>query len=564
MNIKDILTNTFGYTPNSIHDFTLPISSNEPDQTSYQDNEHKKEESKKIFDILSVNSDYINSKYNLSINSDIVTRNFILNARSKQYNAMLLYIDGMTDAKMLNDFVLNPLMLRNKNNLFEGDQNRIISEAVTNNIVVRKVKKFDLADYIQSCLLPQNNVKQLSLFKDVFHSVNSGNCVLFVDTLSVCFDIDIKGFKQRSISKPENEMVIKGSHEAFVENLRTNTSLLRRMTNSENLIIEKTTIGKITQTNCAICYIQNIVNNDLVNEVKYRLNNLSVDSLLSAGELEQLLTDTNFLVIPKILVTERPDNAVRHLLEGRVIVLVNGSAYALIMPAILVDFLTSPEDYNLKTLYSNFLKVIRLIAAFFTLLLPGLYIAATGFHREIIPSALMYTILAARESVPFPIIFEIAIMELSFEIIREAGLRVPSPIGPTLGIVGALVLGQAAVSAGIVSPILIIIVAITGISSFAIPDFTFSFHLRYYRFAFIILGFISGFLGIGVGIFIYISALADIKSFGVSYTAPYSPIIKNKNNPYFLSPIWRREYRNEFLASKRKKQQEDISMKWRY
>ena len=564
MKIKDIFNNVFGYVPKDAYNFSLPDDTNNPESTTIQNSKEIPEESPNIFSSLDANLDYVKTKYNLLINSDVVTRQFVLNARGKQYNAFLLYIDGMIDSQALNDFVLEPLMLRNKNNLFDSEQNRVISESVTNNVTVRKVKKFNLADYIQTCLIPQNNVEQQSSFKDIFSGVNSGNCALFIDTLSICFDIDIKGFKQRSISQPQNEVVIKGSHEAFVENIRTNTSLLRWLTNNENLTIENVQVGKITKTYCAVCYMQNITNDDLIAEVKYRLNNLEVDSLLSAGELEQLLTDNNILGVPKILVSERPDNAVKNLLQGRVIVLVNGSPYALIMPAVLIDFLSSPEDTNLKTIFANFLKRIRALAVFFTLLLPGLYVAITSFHREIIPTELLYTILGSRQSVPFPTIFEILIMEISFEIIREAGLRVPSPIGPTLGIVGALVLGQAAVSAGIVSPILIIIVAITGISSFAIPDFTYSFHLRYFRFAFTLLGFIAGFIGIGIGIFVYLSSLCDIESFGLSYTTPYAPATDSKNNGFLLSPIWRREYRATYLASKREKKQEKISMKWRF
>lgn len=549
MKIKDFINNTFGYKPKNEYQFTLPDNP-EIDTEKYNNTNSDKIEN--IYSQIDANLKYIKTKYNTLINSDIITREFTLNTGSKQYKAFILYIDGMVDSQILNDFVLKPLMLKNK---FCNNE--------TSKIIVQKGKKSNIANFIQDCLIPQNNIKQQSSFKDIFSGVNSGNCALFVDTLSVGFDIDVKGFKQRSISKPENEIVIKGPHEAFVENIRTNTTLLRRFTNNENLIIENTKVGKITQTNCAICYIKDIANDALVAETKYRLNNLEIDSLLSAGELEQLLTDTNSLGVPKILVSERPDYAVKSLLQGRVIILINGSPYALILPAILIDFLTSPEDTNLKPQFANFLKVVRIISSFFALLLPGLYIAITNFHREIIPTELLYSILSSRQSVPFPIIVEILIMEISFEIIREAGLRVPSPIGPTLGIVGALVLGQAAVSAAIVSPILIIIVAITGMSSFAIPDFTFSFHLRFFRFVFILLGFLAGFLGIGMGLFIYISSLCDLETFGVSYTIPYAPAMNSKNNGFMLSPIWKREDRATYLATKKEKKQNKISMKWR-
>ena len=549
MKIKDFINNTFGYKPKNEYQFTLPDNP-EIDKEKYNNTNSDKTEN--VYSQIDANLKYIKTKYNTLINSDIITREFTLNTGSKQYKAFILYIDGMVDSQILNDFVLKPLMLKNK---FCNNE--------TSKIIVQKGKKSNIANFIQDCLIPQNNIKQQSSFKDIFSGVNSGNCALFVDTLSVGFDIDVKGFKQRSISKPENEIVIKGPHEAFVENIRTNTTLLRRFTNNENLIIENTKVGKITQTNCAICYIKDIANDALVSEAKYRLNNLEIDSLLSAGELEQLLTDTNSLGVPKILVSERPDYAVKSLLQGRVIILINGSPYALILPAILIDFLTSPEDTNLKPQFANFLKVVRIISSFFALLLPGLYIAITNFHREIIPTELLFSILSSRQSVPFPIIVEILIMEISFEIIREAGLRVPSPIGPTLGIVGALVLGQAAVSAAIVSPILIIIVAITGMSSFAIPDFTFSFHLRFFRFVFILLGFLAGFLGIGIGLFIYISSLCDLETFGVSYTIPYAPAVNSKNNGFMLSPIWKREDRATYLATKKEKKQNKISMKWR-
>ena len=560
MGFKNLWEQIFSYTPPEEYNFSLPQEGN----LNQPDSPEEQSKPTKIFPSLDVNKEYVQTQYNVLINSDIILREFTLNARGKQYHAFLVYIDGMINSQIMDDFILKPLMLRNRNNLYDGSQNKVVSEAVANNITVRKIKKFDLASYLLNCLIPQNSVKEISNFDEVANGINSGNCVLFVDTLSLAFDIEVKGFNQRSVDKPNNEIVIKGPHEAFVENIRTNTSLIRRIVNNENLIIENVEVGKITKTKCAVCYLKNVTNPDLVNEVKYRLNNLEVDSLLSAGELEQLIVDSNALGIPQVLSTERPDKATKYLLHGRVVVIVNGTPYGIIMPAVLVDFLTSSEDSNLKVNFGNFLRVLRVIASFITLLLPGLYVAITSFHQEILPTSLLYSILASRSSVPFPIIAEILLMEISFELIREAGLRVPSPIGPTIGIVGALVLGQAAVSAGIVSPILIIIVAITGIASFAIPDFSFGFHLRYFRFLFILLGFMSGFLGIGLGLFVYISVLCSLQSFGVSFTSPFAPASQAKGNGYLLPPIWKREYRAPYVASKKEKDQEKISMKWKY
>ena len=432
MNLKNIFNNLFSYSPPEVYNFNLSNEKSNNSGTDNNDINNSSNKFKNIFPSLNVNLDFIKTKYNTLINSDIIVREFTLNARGKQYSALLLYIEGMVDSKVINDFVLQPLMLRNTNNIFDGEQNRIISEAVTNNITVRKVKKFDLCNYLMDCLIPQNSIEQVSEFSKIFSGVNSGNCALFVDTLNIAFDIDVKGFKQRSINTPENEMVIKGPHEAFVENIRVNTSLIRRIVNNENLIIEDLEVGNITKTKCAVCYVKDIANSDLINEVKYRLNNLDIDSLLSAGEVEQLIADSNILGIPQMLSTERPDKASKYLLNGRVVVIVNGTPYGIIVPAIGIDFLSSPEDTNLKVNFGNFLRRLRLLAALITLLLPGIYVAITSFHQEILPTSLLYSILASRENVPFPIIVEILLMEFSFELIREAGLRVPTPIGPTI------------------------------------------------------------------------------------------------------------------------------------
>ncbi len=535
MNFKNIFNNLFKYNK---HEYDFSIINDSNNTTPQPDNKDSS-----IFTNIQENLDLLKSKYNVLISNDIIVREFNLFAYSKNYKCFIIYIDGLVDAISINDFILEPLMLgkHHYNKPFNGN----------------------LSEYIDFCLLPQNSVQKVEKFEDVFAGINMGNCLLFIDTLNIAFDIDVKSYKQRSIDKPENEAVIKGPQEGFVENLRTNTSILRRSINNENLVIETIAVGKMSKTKCGVCYIQNIANGDLVSEVKYRLHNLNIDSLLSTGQLEQLIEEDDGFGIPQIISTERPDKCTKYLFQGRVVVLVNGNPYALIMPATIEDFLFSPEDTNLRPLFANFLRGIRVMAAIFTLLLPGIYIAITSFHQEILPTELLFSILAARENVPFPIIFELILMEFSFELIREAGLRVPSPIGSTIGIVGALILGDAAVNAGIVSPILIIIVAITGIASFAIPDFSFGFHIRVFRFWFVALGVTAGFLGIGAGLFIYITLLCSIKSFGVPYTVPLAPAFNSKGNGYFIPPIWKQEYRASFISPKKEKAQSKISMKWK-
>ena len=311
--------------------------------------------------------------------------------------------------------------------------------------------------------------------------------------------------------------------------------------------------------------MKNITNDDLVNEVRYRINNVQVDSLINDGPLEQLIQDRSSDFYPQLFATERSDRACNNLLEGRVIILVNGSPYALIAPAIFIDFMSSPEDTNLKHQFGNMVRFIRCLAFFIAMLLPSIYVAITNFHQELIPTDLVFAISSMRKSIPFPIIFEILIMEVSFELIREASLRVPSPIGSTIGIIGGLVLGEAAVSANLVSPLLIIIVAITGICSYAIPDFSLNFTIRTFRFFYIILAFIAGFLGIAVGIFIQLILASTLQSFGVSFLSPYIPSAnKQGDSSFFIRPIYKREKRSNFLNTKRPNQEEPISMKWKY
>lgn len=541
MKFKNFFNKLIKYDNTNNYDFSIMPHLNNP---SFDIENNSPEVDYKVFSNIKENLDFLKSKYNALICSDIIIREFNMFVNNKNHKCFIICIDGLVDSISINDFILQPLM--SKNNSYS------------------KHFKSNLLEFVDNYLLPQNSVKKVENYKDVFSGINMGDCLLFIDTLTVAFDIDVKKYDKRSINTPENETVIKGPQEGFVENFRTNTSIIRRLINNENLVIETVSVGKISKTTCGICYLQDIANNDLVAETKFRLNNLNIDSIVSTGQLEQLIESDEGFGVPQTLSTERPDKCAKYLFQGRVVIIINGNPYALILPAVIEDFLFSPEDTNLRPLFSNFLRGIRFIATLLTLLLPGVYMAITSFHQELLPTELLFSILSARENVPFPIIFELLLMEISFELIREASLRAPSAIGSSIGIVGGLILGDAAVNAGIVSPTLIIVVAITGIASFAIPDFSFGFHVRVFRFWFIALGVTTGFLGISVGLVIYISMLCSLKSFGVLYTTPIAPHYTTKGNGYFIPPIWKQEYRANFISPKKEKSQGKISMKWKY
>lgn len=415
--IKELFNNLFKYEEKEEYNFILPKVANNIDQKEFN-----KKDSTTVNSILKNNKDYLNVKYNMLINSDIKLREFTITIKPKKFSAFIIYIDGMVNDEAINNFILKPIQLKNSIRM-KGDTTESFNKRLSN---------FNLQNFLYSNLIPQNSVSIEKNFDQIIPKINSGFCILFVDSLDSAICIETKGYEGRSITEPVTESVVKGSHEAFVENLRTNTSMLRRIINNSNLIIEETNVGKISNTTVAICYINHITNEDLISEVKYRINNLEIDYLLSSGQLEQFIKDSAKTAFPQTISTERPDKTCSYLLQGRVIILINGSPFSIILPASLIDFLTSPEDANLNFNYSNFLRFLRAAALLCALFIPGFYIAITMYHYELIPSELLFAIIAAREAIPFPIIFEIIIMEISFELIQEASIRVPSSFSTTV------------------------------------------------------------------------------------------------------------------------------------
>ena len=554
--MKKFFKNLFKYKENQDYQFIISDASN-----NISEKEFEKKDNTIVSSDLNSNLEYLKTKYNLLINSDIKIRKFILPIKSKDFSAFILYVDGMVNNNNINDFILQPLLLKNSISM-QPNENSEISK----NIIIKKVKKFDVENFIYNSLIPQNNISKETDFSEIVSKINAGFCALFIDSLEVGFCIDSKGYKERSVSEPITESVLKGAQEGFVENIRTNTSMLRKIINTEKLIIEETSVGKLNKTKVAICYLKDITNPDLIAETKYRINNLNIDFLLSAGQLEQFISDDPKSAFPQIVTTERPDRTCNYLLSGRVAILINGSPFSLIVPGMLIDFLTSPEDVNLNYVFANFLRIIRFLALVISLTLPGLYVAITNYHHELIPTELLFAMISARQAIPFPIIFEILLMEFSFELIQEASIRVSSSFSTTVGIIGALILGEAAVSANIVSPVLIIVVASTGICGFAITDNSLWYAARIFRFMYTILGYIAGFLGIALGFFIHFIILSNITSFGIPYFAPYIPFSHSykTTDTFNIRPVWKRENKNSMFNTMKPSSQKNISMKWRH
>lgn len=494
---------------------------------------------------LSENLKVIRERFSLPLNGDLVIREFDIAVKDSVIAAFLFFFDGLVDTKVIDDDILQPLMLLSNLDI-KSDGN-------------------DLLTYIRSHILPHNQLKEVCTHQEVIDQVYFGGCGLYIDGLDIAFAADVKHLPGRSVERPNNELVIRGPQEGFTENLRANTGLIRKRLMDQNLIAESITIGKRSKTPCAIMYVKDIANESLVDEVRRRLKNIDVDHIMDTGELEQFIEDDPLLPAPQILATERPDRVCTMLSEGRVAIIMHGSPFALVMPITGNDMMFSAEDQFLRFPYSNLLRIIRILAILMSLLLPGTYLAITTYHHEMIPTDLLLAILSAREKVPFPSVVEVFLMEISFELIREAGIRIPGPIGPTLGIIGALILGQAAVEANIVSPILIIVVALTGLGSFAIPNFSAGFAFRILRFGFIILAALSGFLGITVGLILLGLWMVSAKSFGVPYLSPVAPRTSGGfTDAFYKSPVWKQEKRPDYVNAKKIRMQPHISRRWAY
>ena len=490
---------------------------------------------------LDINKSYIKRLFTLSKNNDIVARDFHINVGAKKVSAFLICVEGLSNMMSVNDFILRSLM--EPNSAFEGS----------------------FEEYIQKSLIPQSQLTLEENIDRALQTVNIGNAVVFADGLDKCFVMDVKSWEHRSVSNPENESVIQGPHEGFNEVLRCNTALIRKTLNNPNLIQENITVGKTSKTPGAVVYLKNVTNESLVDEVKRRITSIDAEYVLSSLDVEQYIEEDTFLPVPQMITTERPDRVCKALTEGRVAFILNGSSHALIMPATFFDLITSAEDGYLRYPYSLLIRLLRYLAVFLAICLPGLFASLLNYHPELLITNILLAVSSSRALVPFGALVELILMETAFELIKEAGIRIPGPIGSTLGIVGGLIVGQAAVEANLVSPIMIIVVAVTGIASFTVPSYSLSFAFRFSRFLYIFGATVAGIYGLCLVFFVNTLMATGIKSFGVPFMSPLSPVDgPNRINLAIGAPIWKRGTRREdYLKPKDMYKKSSISRKWR-
>lgn len=438
-----------------------------------------------------------------------------------EYQAVMFYISNMSDTSDVNTDILKPLM--------NPSAHRTEQQASPDQL---------LSELLNEVLYHRRGTSEYSLSSAV-ESLLRGAVVIAVDGLAQVIVIETGQVEKRSVGQPETEQVIRGPREGFIEQLGTNLSLLRYRLPTPDFRVKIMKVGRITKSRVAVCYLNGIANDALVEEVTRRLSAIDIDGVMDAGYLEQFIEDNNLSPFPQIQNTERVDKSVANLLEGRVIIMVDGSPFALIAPTVFSQFYQAAEDYSERFLMVSFIRLSRLLALAFSLITPSLYVAIISFNPELIPTEFAVAVSGGRAGVPFPSVLEVLIMEASMEVLREATVRLPRQVGGALSIVGVLVIGQAAVEAGFVSPITVVVIALTTIGSFATPAYNAALALRLLRFPLVISAGMFGLYGVMVGLLLIANHLLSLKSFGVPYLSPVVPgNFSGMKDTVIRAPLW--------------------------
>ena len=439
--------------------------------------------------------------------ADVVKRRFTIGGQHK-VNIYFIYMDNMINKELLEEDTLRYL-------LYKMDE-------------LPKENKFD---YIKSKGLRSADVTELDTIQKIVDSILSGDTAILIDGYDIALKVSIKGFANRGVPKAENEVTVRGSKESFSEALFINRVLLRKRIKDTNLKMKQLKVGTRTKTDVTVVYMEGIVKQEIVDDIVHRIENFVIDGIFDSGMLEQLTERNHYSPFPEFQSTERPDKAASALTEGRVCIIVDNSPMVLLLPTTLNSFYQASDDYYSRWEVATFSRILRYIASFLAVALPGLYIVIVNFQSELISTNLALSFAAAREGVPFSILLEVIVMEIAFELLLEAGIRLPGPMGNTIGIVGGIIIGDAAVNAHLASPIVVIVVALTAISAFTIPNEAFAAAFRLARYSIIILSAILGLLGFVLGVVLIMTHLCSLKSFGTPYLMPFvsSGVIGNKD-----------------------------------
>ncbi|WP_082235384.1 spore germination protein [Halobacillus massiliensis] len=472
----------------------------------------------------------------LGKSSDLVIRRFTLD---KSKRCGVLYIDGMVDKDTVQHYVMDALLL----------------EAPKTGLSFRHVY-----DTLKDSALPIGELTETSQFDDLLLKLLSGETIVLIDHEKKGLSASTKGWANRGVQENTSEGVIRGPKEAFTETLRFNTSMLRRKIKDPDLRMDAKRIGRMTKTDTVVVYIKDTADQSIVDEVHARLDKIDIDGVLESGYIEEYIEDPPYSPFPRVYYSERPDAIAAGLLEGRVAIITDGTPNVLLVPGLFVHFMQSSEDYYQRFDIGTVIRLLRLFALFVSLFMPALYIGVTTFHQEMIPAPLLISLAAQREGVPFPAFVEAVLMELAFEVLREAGVRLPRPVGSAVSIVGALVLGDAAVQAGLVSPAMVIVVAITAISSFVIPSYNMAISVRMLRFLLMLLAAVFGLYGIILGLIALVLHLTSLNSFGIPYLSPFAPlVVKDQKDVLVRFPHWGLFTRPQPLARNNQKRMSEPS-----
>ncbi len=464
---------------------------------------------------------------------DVVIREIVIGDESK-IPAAVIYLDGIVDKNTVFQHILRPLM-------FEAQSLQTLEKLSPQKVFKKLIENRLSAGEVME---KENN-------SELFTHLVGGDTIILIDGHLPFIAVSTRAWEGRGVEEPENESTIRGPREGFTETLKVNMSQLRRRIKSPHLRFDSYYIGRISQTTVLVTYLNNLANPKLVKEVKQRLERINTDHIMNTGDMEEFLEDNPFSPFPQAKVTERPDVVAAGLFEGRVAILIENTPFNMILPSTFFEHLQAADDYYQRPWFGAALfRWLRMFAFNVALLLPSIYVAVTTFHQELIPTPLLVSLAGAREGVPFPAVVEALIMEVTFELLREAGLRLPASIGTAVSIVGALVLGDAAIRAGIVSPAMVIVVALTAISTFSIPGFAIALSLRQMRFPLMLLAATLGLFGVMFGLLVILIHITSLRSFGVPYMAPLAPLMPRDLKDIFMRPpFWAMNRRPRYVRS---------------